>query len=196
MSYRKSMILLLMVALLGCSTLGKKVTSENNEVRMPHYIFWIPPNAGWYVRTEDDPFETTIVSMDLGIALAQMKFLTQTILDERLRMMTAKEVADDYREKEKIMMIEQGVKKGLYELPRGPTMSEEILGGRTFYIMYYQASSTNNFQDAWLYLLFPKESHNDWFIVAHYSLTAPHGLFIANNRKPDFLATLQSLDTR
>ena len=201
MVYRESIVLVLMATLLGCTSfgtanLGTKITRENNKVQMPHYSFSVPPDVGWHVRTEGDPLESVTVAMNpVGLFLLQMKFIRNTILDDKLRNATAKQVADDYREKEKNIMIEQGVKKGQYELSE-LTMSEERLSGRTFYTMKYRVDSKNNFQGALLYLLFPKESHNEWFIAAHYSVTAPQNVYVADSRKSDFLTVLQSLETQ
>jgi len=219
MSYRQRIVLILVATLAGCASpsarpwstqneasllarrgaldvdppLGQRVTRQNSKVTMPHYTVRIPPDIGWQVQTEGGPSETTTASMDLGVSLLQMKFIRIVIANEQLGAMTAKEVADDFRKIEWNIMIEQGVKKGQYEL-KDITMTEEVLGGRTLYVMKYKATSTRNWQDAQLYLLFPKESHNDWFLAIHCSFTGSIGTHMSEDIKSQFLGMIQGVE--
>ena len=58
--------------------------------------------------------------------------------------------------------------KGRYEL-YDVAKTEESLDGKIAYVMRYRTNMGAKCQKAALYLLFPKESDNEWFIVAHYS---------------------------
>lgn len=184
-----------LVFLVGCASLGTAVTRNNNQVQMSHYSIVIPPDAGWYLQVTGGPYEGVQVAMDpTGSSMLVMKFKKNTILDEKLRTETAKQVADHFREAEKNIMIEKGVKTGMYTLSN-VEMYEKNLAGKNFFVMSYTASTETQSQSAWLYLFFPKASNNDWFILAHYSVSAPRNQQVAT-READFLSVLKSLQVR
>jgi hypothetical protein len=151
---------------------------------MPHYSFTIPSDwTGWTVKKEGGPFEKVTLAQKLSgtpSVLYNVLLMRQTVLDATVRAMPAKEVADDYSQREEGTMIFEGVLKGRYQL-HDVVRTEESLDGRTAYIMRYRTDTGPLCQKAGMYLLFPKESNNDWFIVAHYTLaTTPQKGVISN----------------
>ena len=126
-----------------------------------------------------------------------MKIMRNVVSDDALKQATAKAVADDFRELEKQIMIEQGVNRGLYRL-EDVTFGEETIAGLIFYYMNYSVVADSGKQRAALYLWFPKPERNDAFIVGHYSETMPFNavLFESYLHLPDFKSTLQTLTMR
>ena len=166
----------LAAVLLGCEGGGSSIqpgaSQTSRTVDMPHYSFTIPSEwTGWRVKKEGGPFEVAELTESLsGIPplLYNVRLMRQTVLNETVRAMTAKEVAADYSKREENTMISEGVMKGRYEL-YDVVRTEEDLDGRTAYVMRYRTDIGAKCQIASMYLLFPKESNNEWFIVANYS---------------------------
>jgi len=187
--------IILLILLVGCASPGTRVTSNNNQVQIPHYSIVIPPDAGWYLQVIAGPFEGVNVAMEpTSSTVLLMQFKKNTVSGEEARTATAKQLADDFRGLEKNIMIEKGVKTGMYKLSN-VEMYEKNLGGKNFFVMHYEADTGSQVQLAWLYLFFPKESNNDWFIMAHYSVSAPKNQQVAT-READFLSVLKSLQVR
>lgn len=183
---------ILLVILTGCATMGTEITKSNNQIQMPHYSFVAPPDQEWYLLRLDEKNEAAVIEMKAGPFTFQMKMMRNVILDENLKVASAKTVADDFRNIEKQTMIEQGVNKGLYQL-RDLTMSEEMVGDKNFFTMNYLISANTGTQKASLYLYFPKDEKNDYFILAHYSETVPPNAFLVKSFKSEFLEALKSL---
>jgi hypothetical protein len=179
----------------GCATLGTEITSENNHVTMPHYSFVLPADQGWHIRRANEKHEAVIITKKMGSILLQIKLFRNPILDKEMQANSAKTVADDYRQLEKSIMVEQGVNKGLYIL-KDVKMDEEVTGNKTFYTMNYTITANSGIQRAGLYLYFHKPSNNDYFIMAHYSETTPANALLEKTYKPDFLKVLESLSIR
>jgi hypothetical protein len=188
-------LVILLAPLAGCASLGPAVTRSNNHVQMPHYSFVIPPDRGWHIQQLDSSAESAIIGQQAGSLRFEMKIMRNVISDDALKQATAKAVADDFRELEKRIMIEQGVDRGLYRL-EDVTMSEETLGGLTFYTMSYSIAADSGKQQAALYLWIPRPERNDAFIVAHYSETMPLNTFLVSKLFTDFKSTLQTLALR
>ena len=186
---------ILLMLLVGCVSPGIQVTSNNNQVQMPHYSLVVPADVGWYLQVGGGPYEEVQIGMQpINSVVLFMRFIKNTIFDKNMRVATARQVADNYRELEKDIMIEKGVKTGMYKLSN-LEMYEKNLGGKNFFIMRYVTDTGTQIQLAWLYLFFPKESNNDWFILAHYSVSAPKNQQVAT-READFLSVLKSLQVR
>ena len=183
---------LILVLSAGCTTLGTEVTSEDNHVTMPHYSFVLPADQGWHMRRADEKHEAAIISKKMGSILLQIKLFRNPVLDKEMQASSAKTVADDYRQLEKRIMVEQGVNKGLYIL-KDVKMDEEVIGNKTFYTMNYTITENSGIQRAGLYLYFHKPNNNDYFIMAHYSETIPTNALLEKTYKPDFLKILESL---
>lgn len=192
----KRFYLLFLIALLGgCATLGTEITGRNNHIQMPHYSFFVPGDEGWHIQRQDKHYEKAVINKEEGSVLFSMQFLRNIIIDEGMRANPAEVVADDYRGFERRSMIELGVKKGLYQLKDVRTGKKKV-GNKIFYTMDYTILSKQGTQKASLYLYFPKERNNYYFIIAHYSETIPPGASLAKSYKPDFLATLESLEVK
>jgi hypothetical protein len=160
--------------LFGCGGVdtSKAPSGEQSSptVDMPHYSFTIPAEwKSWSIKKQGGPMEAVTLTEKACCAPPiewQVTLLRNTIATAVP--MTAKEVAADYSKREENTMISEGVMKGrykLYDLVR----TEESLDGRTAYVMHYRTEIREKCQKAGLYLLFPKESNIEWFIVAHYS---------------------------
>jgi hypothetical protein len=168
----------LAAVLLGCegggTTIRPGASQASRTVDMPHYSFTIPAEwTGWTVKKEGGPFEVVaLMERASGIPplLYNVRLTRNTVLDEKVRAMTAKDVAADYSGREEGTMIFEGVMKGQYAL-YDVARTEETLDGKTAYVMRYRTVSGAICQKASMYLLFPKDSNNDWFIVANYSLS-------------------------
>ena len=72
-------------------------------------------------------------------------------------------------------------------------MGEESVGDKKFYTMKYTTSDSSAEQTASLYLYFPREEKNPYFMVIHYSETTSRGVTIRLPFYEDFLETLKSL---
>jgi hypothetical protein len=190
--YSFPVALLVIFFFAGCATLGTEINKDNNQIQMPHYSFAVPPDQGWHLLRPDEKSEVAITTMKAGPFTFQMKMMRNVILGENLKAASAKTVADDFRNIEKQIMIEQGVNKGLYQL-RELAMGEETVGDKKIFTMNYVILADTGTQKVSLYLYFPKDESNDYFIIAHYSETVPPNAFLVKSFKPEFLEALKSL---
>jgi hypothetical protein len=180
-----------MFAVSGCATIGTEITKANNHVRMPGYSVVIPPDQGWHLQ-QDDARESARLIKKVDPIIWQMWFFRNTINSDALMAATAKEVADHFRQLDIQVMIEEGVKKGKYQL-RDVTMGEETVGDRSFYTMEHSIITAALFQRMNMYLHFPRARNNRHFFVAHYSEATPPGV-TAKSYKNEFLRVLTTLD--
>lgn len=190
--YVSAAVLLLLV---GCASIGTSITRNNSQITFPHYSIMVPPDQGWHLLRPDEGYEVAVVTQEFGPPMSaklQMRFIKNDIVDESRRSWSAQQVADEYRNLEKQIMIEQGGNKGQYKLC-DVVMGEETVGGKKFYTMKYTTLADTLKQTASLYLYFPREVKNPYFMVIHYSETMPHGAFIANSFHLEFLETLKSI---
>jgi len=184
----------LLLTLVGCASVGTEITSSNNKIQFPHYSI-VLPTPDWRLSRSDEHNEIAVATLQAGSPLSttfQMQFIKNSIFDERIKNWPARQIADDYRNLEKRIMIEQGVNKGQYQLSE-VVMGEEIVGDKKFYTMKYTTSASAQKQTASLYLYFPREEGNSYFIVAHYSETMPPTVSLSRSFNPEFLQTLKSL---
>lgn len=176
------------------TSIGTEITSGDNQIQFPHYSL-VLPTPDWHLSRPDENNEVALIALQAGpplLARFQMQFMKNGIFDERVKSWSARQVADDYRNLEKRTMIEQGVKKGQYQLSE-VVMGEETVGDKKFYTMKYTTSASSQKQSASLYLYFPRDEGNSWFIVAHYSETMPPNVTLSTSFHPEFLQTLKSL---
>jgi hypothetical protein len=183
--------------LVSCASLGTPITRNNSQITFPHYSIVVPPDRRWDLLRPNEMLEAAVVTkrVDLGrgdSATYLMQFSKNDVLDERPRSWSARQVADNFRNMEKQIMIEQGVSKGQYKLG-DVVMGEESVGDKKFYTMKYTTSDSSADQTGSLYLYFPREEKNPYFIVIHYSETTPRGVTIRLPFYEDFLETLKSL---
>lgn len=192
---KKYLLVVALMLIAGCASIGTSITKDNSQITFPHYAIVVTPAKGWRLIRPNEKNEVAVVKIDLGPPMSArvvMQFMKNDIVDERLRSWTAKQVADDYRNLEKQIMVEQGVNKGQYKLS-DVVMGEETVGSKSFYTMKYTTSSRTFNQKTSLYLYFPREEKNPYFIVIHYSETMPPNVWVAGSFHQDFLETLKSL---
>jgi len=171
------------------------ISEENNEIQMRHYSFSIPAASGWQVQSFDEYTQTMAIIIKKDRTIFQIKLIKNPILNEDMRAKSAEVVADDFRNHEKQGMIELGVKEGLYQL-KDVTMGKEIIRGKSFYKMDYVTFTELGTESASLYLYFPKEKNNEYFIVAHYSEARLGNKLSVKSHRPDFISILESLEVR
>ncbi len=159
-----------LMALMIVSTHGLAASPKSKS--LPHFTFAAPEDGRWSEEGPPNP-QSFVYGARRGTARYRIVVLENTLVDEKMKTATAKEVADDYRLGEKNNMIEQGVRPGLYEL-LDVEMGQESLGGKLYFTMKYSTRSKAHYERARLYLYFPSESQNQYFLVAHYSEVAPN----------------------
>ena len=184
------------VLLASCASIETPITRNNSQITFPHYSIVVPPDR-WHLIRPNENAEVAVVTtkLDLGLgepATYRMQFARNEVLHEVPRSWSARQVADSFRNMERQIMIEQGVRKGQYKLS-DVVMGEESVGDKKFYTMTYTTSDGHVNQSASLYLYFPREEKNAYFMVIHYSETIPRGAAIVVPFRRDFLETLKSL---
>jgi hypothetical protein len=157
---------------------------------MPHYSFTAPEAGGWYIRRHGGEAEHVELRRESGSVVISIWTYWSPILDPALKAMTAREVADLVRETERRIMVERGVRPGLYELS-DLRMGESAIADRVFYTMDYRTRAESVEQFASLYLSFPRERGNEAFFAALYWVAAPPGQVA----EPDMAALLELLET-
>jgi len=180
------------ILMTGCTSTPNYITKENNKIQMPNYSFVVPANKGWYIHQFEKQYEAVVITNEINPFIFQIKIMRNLILDEKKRMKTAKEIADEYRNLERQIMITQGVSRGMYQL-KNLTMGEEKIRDKIFYTMSYTTQTQYGMQRAALYLYFPSVERKEGFILAHYSETIPSKAFLKKSFKPDFIRILESL---
>jgi hypothetical protein len=185
----------LFILLAACATLGPPITQTNNQIRMSHYSFAVPPDQGWHLSSLDLQAESAIIRKEMPPFIFQISMMRNTILDQKMKNVSAKEVADDFRFREEWGMKMVGVSKGMYSL-RNVVRGEEVIENKRYYTMTY-TTFTRDVKDleqrAGMYLYFPKEKDNDWFLVAHFSEAGPPAEIADKSLKGEFLKVLESV---
>jgi len=171
--------------------MGTEITKANHHIRMSGYSVVIPPDQGWHLQ-RDDAGESARLIKKIDLIIWQMWFLRNTINNDLLIAATAKEVADHFRQLDVQVMIEEGVKKGKYQL-RDIKMGEETVGGRIFYTMEHVIITAALFQRMNMYLYFPRPRNNRYFFIAHYSEAMPPSV-TAKSYKDEFLRVLATFE--
>ncbi|HEX9443079.1 MAG TPA: hypothetical protein VGA73_03125 [Candidatus Binatia bacterium] len=186
-------LLLLAISLVGCSTARTEITKKNNRIEAASYSFVIAADQGWYMQ-RDEKGERITLTKQAGPIVWQIMFYKNILLADQLAAASAEAVADDFRKLEVQVMMEEGVKKGKYQL-RDIKMGEEIVGDRAFYTLEHVALSPSLMQRASMYLYFPQAKNNRYFFVAHYFETTAPGV-AAKSLKDEFLSALASLTVK
>ena len=182
---------------MSCASPGTAIKRNNSQITFLHYSIVVPPDRGWDLLRPNEKIEAAVVKKRIQLgrgdsATYLMQFSKNDVLDERARSWSARQVADHFRSMEKQIMIDQGVRAGRYMLSE-VLMGEESVGEKKFYTMKYTTSDSDAVQAASLYLYFPREEENPYFMVIHYSETTPRGVTIRLPFYEDFLETLKSL---
>ena len=181
------------VFLVAGLTISAHAGTANNTVKMPHYSVVIPSDQGWHLKTEGGSVEKAVATMKPGKGvIVEMQFMRNGILSDSLRALSAADLAADFMSLERRVMEEEGVGKGAYTLS-DVKIREETHGEKTYRVMQYQTETKSSLQHAWLCLYIPKETGNEAFIIAHYSVTAPQKSPPANDSHDQFAQVLASL---
>jgi len=173
------------------------VAKKQRLIKMRHYSFKIPADGNWSIEKVGGPADAVILTKQpekdpRGRTLIQLKVMTNRITDRQLVALSARENADNVRDIEKAIMLEQGVKPGLYQL-HDVSMDEVEMSGRQFYFMDYTTETATDIQPASLYLLFPKERSNEWFIMTHYTEVVPKATGAVQYSKSALIDVLTTL---
>jgi hypothetical protein len=185
------------LAAVVCINTGTQAQGEGQAVKMPHYAFEIPMEGNWSVERPDGPFEVAVLTRqpaDTSHAptLERIQIMRNTINKRRLVRLSARENADNIRNIEREVMLEQGVAPGLYQL-HDVSMGEQEVSGRRFYFMDYRTETATDIQPSSLYLFFPEERNNKWFIMVHYTVVIPKGNEAAEYPRSALMSVLGSL---
>ncbi len=185
---RLLIFLFALASVVGCAAAGVEITRRNNHVETASYSFVAPADDDWRLQ-RDDAKDYILLTRRIGPFEWRMLFYKNVLLPDN-PLGSAKAIADNFRNGEVWMMMEEGVKKGKYQL-RDVKMGEENVAGKTFYTMEHVAFNTSIVQRGSMFLFFPQPENNRYFFAAHYfETTPPNG--IAKSAKDDFYAALAS----
>jgi len=172
---------------------------EERFIQMEHYSFTVPDEGGWTIQKPGGPFEPVVLKMKLGPAgdptRIQIQVFKNVITKKRLVKKSGKENADNIFGLEQKIMHEQGVKMGLYKL-HGPSKGEEEVAGKHFFFMDYETETATDVQPSSLYLLFPLERDNTWFLMVHYTQIVPKTTGLREQAKTSLLEILRTLEIK
>jgi len=177
------------VLIFGCPM--ERTIARPNIRELPHFLFSAPEDDAWVVEKTDEK-GTTVFTARRGAAICRITLLENSLLNGSLRQASAKYVANYYRNGEKNDMIERGVKRGLYELSN-VTMGQETIDDKLYYTMKYSTESQKHFESARLYVFFPFEYGNDYFLVVHYSEAAPSRELLTFSFESELLRILRTV---
>jgi hypothetical protein len=169
-----------------------ETTKNENVIDMPHYSIHAPSEAGWNLTIEDRSQSIIYLNKSVGSTSYQMRFGINWAASENMKTWTAKQVADDYRNRELSDMQLKGGMAGVYDL-ENVVMGEEIIGDKKFYTMAYEISQDGMKQLSSLYLYFPKETNIGVFIVIIYTEGSIDDELLSQSNKPEFIRVLESL---
>lgn len=199
MSFWKLVLVSTITAILGCAGSGTRVTATNNSLHTNHYEWVVPPERGWILSESNVPGPSFVLTDNFQLPSNNVAFRIQIaengIVAERLRGQPAKFVADDYRQYEKNLMFENGVKAGRYTLSE-VEMSEIEVGDKTFWTMKYQAYRQSQLSLNTMFLYFPKSSNNEHFLIIHYSEAGSSNTTWTSKHKDDLMRILESVKSR
>jgi hypothetical protein len=169
-------------------------------ITMQQYLFEIPDQGSWGVEKAGGRSDVVVLTKQLAEGsdaptLVQIKVMRNEINERRLVELTARENADNIRNIEKEIMLEQGVKPGLYQL-HDVSMGEEVVSGRQFYFMDYRTETATDVQSSSLYLFFPKERDNEWYIMTHYTEVRGKETASVDYSKSDLMDVLRTMKLR
>ena len=178
------------VLMSGCAT--EKVPIRAGVQHLPHFSFATPKDDIW-IEEQLIEKDKIVFTTRRGAVEHRFTLLEKVIFDKGKSKASAKDVADEYRNGEKNIMIVRGVKEGLYELFDIVT-GQERFGDKLYYTMKYWTNSEAHCESAWLFLYFPHEYLNDQFLVAHYSEAAPTCDLLTFSLKSNVLRILRTVN--
>jgi len=159
-------LLVLLISLFSCAT-TPEIQSGNGRriIDMGSYSVEVPPGEGWKFELAKEKgmvtFLKTIVAQESGVSI----LVFQNKINPDIWHLSEEQVADDFRNSEEKIMIEEGVKKGVYTLE---DVKKELItiGEKKVYSMSYRKGmriANKSYREvAILYLYFPdnfKETH-------------------------------------
>lgn len=189
--------LLVLLLLSACATRGVKVTFANNVVARPSYSLRAPANRGWvFLPTEEGRSPSGVfMQKKQQSVVSEVRTAIVPILDRARQLSTAAQVADDYRNIEEQIMIEQGVKPRLYQL-RDVRRAAANVAGKQFFKLEYVAYTAEMQNLGALYLLFRSPEKNDAFLLVHFVEHVPTGDEADEAARDDLRAILESVSLR
>jgi len=114
----KAVLILLFLLLLSCvTTLSGRQYIQGSVIDIGDYSIIGPPGDGWFVNIQKSrrtvEFKKSNGSKNESF---MVRVFRNWITDEKLKRLSEKEVADDFREKEEVGMLMMGVMRGKYML--------------------------------------------------------------------------------
>ena len=185
---------MLLLSLVGCAS--TEITSGNNQIQFLHYSLVLPTPGWrlWRMSRSAENYEIAVVTLQAGPPLSatfEMQFIKNGIYSEGMESWSARRIADDFRNFRKIT-LSTTYNKEQYQLSE-VVMGEEMVGDKKFYTMKYTTSSSARKKSESLYMYFPREEGNSYFILAYYWETMPPNVSLSRSFNPEFLQTLKSL---
>ena len=175
----KAVLILLFLLLLSCvTTLSGRQYIQGSVIDIGDYSIIGPPGDGWFVNIQKSrrtvEFKKSNGSKNESF---MVRVFRNWITDEKLKRLSEKEVADDFREKEEVGMLMMGVMRGKYMLTDVKKDTTMIVD-KKLYLMSYRTSGLSKgpthqkwIIDSVLYLFFPadfEESHFFYcFLMSH-----------------------------
>ena len=160
------------------------------RIEFQHFSFSTPNTDTWKLIDKTD--RQAVFAIRHGRAIYRITIIENYIYDQQIRSLPAKEAADDYRNHEKFRLMEFCEKREMYEF-HDLTMNDEQIDNKVFYTMKYLTRNPQIFQSASLYLYYPFEKENNYFLIAHYCEAAPNKGLLIFSFESDFLQLLKTV---
>ena len=187
MSRYQYIIAILFILECGASPATEHTTSR---IKFNFFSFSTPNTNTWQLLEKTD--RKAIFTTRHGSAIYRITIIENYVYDQTIKTLSAKDAADDYRNREMFWLMEFCEKKGKYEL-RDLTMGDEQISNNIYYTMKYLTINPEVFQSARLYLYYPYEKANNYFLVAHYCEAAPNQGSLIFSFESDFLELLKTV---
>ena len=175
--------------ILACNA-NAAIESTAPRIEFRYFSFSTPNTDTWQLLEKTD--SQAVFTTRYGRANYRITIIENYIYDQMIKTLPAKEAADDYRNHEIFWLMEFCAKRGMYEL-RDLTMGDEQIGNKVFYTMKYLTMNPQIFQSARLYLYYPFEKANNYFLMVHYCEAAPNQESLKRSFESDFLQLLKSV---
>jgi len=167
---------------------------EEMEIETEHYSIHLNSTERWKISKIIEENDGIILNRQKQPPNCRIMVIRKLVDQDLLEKASVKEMADAIRNREKQGMIDSGVKEGLYNLT-DIAMGEEIIGDKVYFSMNYITTPVRawGYEEAGLYLYFPKATDNEYYILAHFSQTFIHAKPSGPSCRPDFTSILGSL---
>jgi hypothetical protein len=199
----KYYLIYVFILLTGCAPsptpldLPSDIKAEDMVIETQHYSIALNSAERWKIAKIIEKYDGIILNRDKQPPFCRIMVIKKRVDQDAIEGQSAREMAFYIRNREKQEMIAFGVDKGLYQL-REVAMAEEVIGEKIFYSMNYKTIPAQEwgYEKAGLYLYFPKESDNEYYIVAHFSQTYLNESPSDQSCRPDFVSILESLQIK